>query len=252
MKAFYPLNRLSRRSLQPVLDVFFPRDCLQCGDPVDSESLLKSVCQACVRRIHEVGFMACQTCGYPIFGKTEIARECPHCQYLRPFFKKGLTTVVLRGPPRKLVHELKYHGNFLALSDMRVLFERSEPLRQFLKEGGVLVPVPLHSRRQRERGFNQSYELAKVLVKLAPETLQVGQPLKRIRDTETQTQFTRQQREKNLKNAFAIREPFLFDKNLNFILVDDVFTTGSTLNACAAVLSKAGCKNIAVVTFGHG
>ncbi|MCH8475811.1 MAG: ComF family protein [Opitutales bacterium] len=235
-----------------MLDVFFPRDCLQCGEPVDTGSPLKAVCAACFRRIHEVRSPACQTCGYPIYGKVEVSRECPHCQYLRPFFQKGLTTVVLRGAPRKLVHELKYHGNFLALSDMKALFRRSEPLREFLAEGGILVPVPLHPRRQRERGFNQSHELAKALAGLAPEVLRVEQPLKRVRDTDTQTQFTRQQREKNLKNAFAIHQPFLFDRKLRFILVDDVFTTGSTLNACAAVLSRAGCKNLAVVTFGHG
>lgn len=118
--------------------------------------------------------------------------------------------------------------------------------------GAILVPVPLHPRKQRERGYNQSLLLAESAVQVVEGQAIVEQLLCRVIDTRSQTLFDRSDRQSNLKNAFAMAPGAVITPGQHYLLIDDVFTTGSTLNACAAVLRRAGALNLDVVTFGHG
>ena len=121
-----------------------------------------------------------------------------------------------------------------------------------LARGAVLVPVPLHPRKARERGFNQSALLAAALAQAAGAGARVGELLRRAADTATQTAFDRKTRQANLKNAFALARGAALIAGQKYVLVDDVFTTGSTLNGCARTLRRAGALNLDVVTFAHG
>lgn len=181
----------------------------------------------------------------------EEGRVCPHCAELAPAFGTGCTAVLLRGPARSLLVEFKYHGGRHLLRDLEEIFRRSPGVLAHVR-GGVLVPVPLHPRKERERGYNQSELLAAALARAAGGGTRVGRVLRRTVDTPTQTAFDRRDRQANLKNAFALRRRPGLNPSLRHILVDDVFTTGSTLNGCARVLRRAGCLNLDVVTFGHG
>ena len=109
----------------------------------------------------------------------------------------------------------------------------------------ALVPVPLHHLRRRDRGFNQSRELAEGLAKR--RNLPVIDCLYRYRDTGSQTRLEREARWDNMANAFALKRGFDV-KALHLLLIDDVFTTGATANACARVLAKAGAGRLAVLT----
>jgi competence protein ComFC len=233
------------------LDLLFPRSCVQCEEPVEEESPFRFICEACARLLTIVRPPACRTCGFPFFGALAGERVCPHCQELEPLFGEARTAVLMKGPARTLVHELKYHGQVHLLRDMGTIFTSSEGLIGFVR-GGVLVPVPLHARKRRERGFNQSLLLAEKLQSLSGGESEVWDGLMRSRDTESQTHFDRKRRQRNLKNAFALRKKCPLNPALRFILVDDVFTTGSTLNACAAALRRGGARHIDVITFGHG
>lgn len=146
---------------------------------------------------------------------------------------------------------MKYKGQVHLLEDLSRIIFRAEGVVDFAR-GGVLVPVPLHPRKERERGFNQSLLMAERIAVLTKGEARVWDGLERVRDTESQTQFDRKRRQRNLKNAFALRKNCTFNPELRYILVDDVFTTGSTLNACAAALSRGGILQIDVITFGHG
>ena len=130
------------------------------------------------------------------------------------------------------------------------MIARSAHYRDFLIES-ILVPVPLHPTKERERGYNQSEVIAQFLAQQAMNC-EVENLLRRIEFTKTQTQLNREERHKNVKNAFAMASDAVVIPNRNYILVDDVFTTGSTLNACSVVLREAGAKRIKVVTLGHG
>jgi ComF family protein len=176
---------------------------------------------------------------------------CVKCEGLEPAFRQGRTAVLFKGPARSLVIELKYHRGLHVLADMAEIFRRSTQLIDQVR-GAILVPVPLHARKERERGFNQAALLAKALAFAAGKETRVERLLQRAVDTPTQTAFDRRTRMANLKNAFALVRTPAINPALHYILVDDVFTTGSTLNSCARALRRAGALRLDVVTFGHG
>lgn len=173
-----------------------------------------------------------------------------HCEHLVPFFGQGWSVALFRGPLRDLIYSLKYKDGRWALRDIRTLCEAAQGLAIYV-EGAVLVPVPLHPRKLRERGYNQSDLIVRELVELFPSCRR-DDVLRRAIDTVSQTQFDRKQRIRNLKNAFSLRQNRAIDPPQRYIIVDDVFTTGSTVNACAAALRRAGAKQVDVLTIGHG
>ena len=116
----------------------------------------------------------------------------------------------------------------------------------------ILVPIPLHPTKLRERGFNQSHAFAQVLQETLNANIQIENALIRIRFTRSQTTLSRELRKKNIRKAFALSPNIKLDFKKKYILVDDVFTTGSTANACAKVLKKAGIRSIELITLGHG
>jgi ComF family protein len=231
-------------------DVFFPPRCVHCRGLVEGRGY-RHLCARCARRLDFVRAPHCPICGFPFFGVVEEGRPCPHCVTLEPAFRTGCSAVLLRGPARSLVMEFKYHGGRYVLGDLEEVFRRS-PLVLAQVRGSVLVPVPLHPRKERERGYNQSALLAAALARAAGGGTRVEAVLRRTVDTPTQTAFDRRARQANLKNAFALGRRAGLNPSLRYTLVDDVFTTGSTLNGCARVLRRAGCLNLDVVTFGHG
>jgi competence protein ComFC len=231
-------------------DLLFPPSCVHCGGLVEGGGL-RHLCPRCERLIVLVRPPHCRRCGHPFSGEMQGGRECPHCAELEPAFGEGRTCILLKGPGRSLVHALKYHRALHVLEDMTALIRAVPEIAGHLR-GAVLVPVPLHPRKERERTYNQSRLLAECFAAVAGGATRVAEPLRRVIDTPTQTTLDRRTRQANLKNAFALRPGAAINAAEHYVLIDDVFTTGSTLNACAAVLRRAGCLNLDVVTFGHG
>jgi len=231
-------------------DVLFPPLCVHCRGVVE-EGAYRHLCPRCARLLDFVRPPHCPTCGHPFYGADETGPACVHCAALAPAFRSGCTAVLFRGPARALVLELKYHGGRHVLADIEAIFRRS-PSVLARARGAVLVPVPLHPRKQRERGYNQSVLLAAALARAVGGKARVEKILRRVVDTPSQTAFDRRSRRENLKNAFALDRPAGLNPSLHYLLVDDVFTTGSTLNSCARVLRQAGCLKLDVATFGHG
>lgn len=232
-------------------DVVFPPICVSCRKLVPGEAEFRHLCRRCSDQLDYVAAPHCSTCGHPFYGVVEGERMCPHCEGLAPAFREGRTAVVLKGPARALIHELKYHSGLHVLADIEQVFRRVPQLIE-LARGATLVPVPLHSRKQRERGFNQSELIAQALARAADGRAVVRRMLRRTVDTVSQTRHDRRTRRANLKNAFALASGGVISPDHHYILVDDVFTTGSTLNSCAQTIRRAGGLNLDVITFGHG
>jgi ComF family protein len=231
-------------------DVVFPRSCVHCGG-LPEGGRLRHLCPACEKLLFIVEAPHCSTCGHPYFGETEVNRLCPHCELLEPEFGEGKTAILLQGPGRSLVHALKYHHGLHVLEDIEVVMATAPGYAAYLRDA-VLVPVPLHPRKLRERRYNQSQLLAETCARVGGGGSRVEELLRRAVDTESQTHYDRATRQKNLKNAFALAPGAAITPGQRYLIVDDVFTTGSTLNACAAVLRRAGALRLDVVTFGHG
>jgi ComF family protein len=249
----------ARALLRGLGDVIFPPSCVHCQAMVEPEHDelaagapgFRHLCARCVAQLEMVRAPHCSTCGHPFYGVVEGERMCVKCEGLDPAFHHGRTAVLFKGPARSLVIELKYHRALHVLADMTEIFRRARELMEHVR-GATLVPVPLHARKARERGYNQAILLAEALAAAAGGATRVQSLLQRVLDTQTQTAFDRRTRMANLKNAFALAPRASLNPALHYILVDDVFTTGSTLNSCARALRRAGALNLDVVTFGHG
>jgi ComF family protein len=232
-------------------DTVFPPVCVHCRGLVETEGRFRHLCTRCAAQLEVVEPPFCEACGHPFYGMVLGERTCPHCEGLQPEFRAGRTAVLFKGPARALVIELKYHRGLYVLRDLETIFRAAPHVLSHVR-GGVLVPVPLHPRKLRERGFNQTALLAEALARAAAGGTGVAHLLRRVADTQSQTAFDRRTRLTNLKNAFALVAGASITPAQHYILIDDVFTTGSTLNSCAHALRREGCLNLDVVTFGHG
>jgi ComF family protein len=238
----------------------FPSDCRFCGAPLVNISRLP-VCKACLSEIHVIEGGVCSVCGERLLtpfalgqgtgdgtDKTEEAR-CGLCRKLAPPFVKAVAYGSYDGSLRELIHLLKYEQVRPAAVVLgRLLAEAVSGLELFGIERPVVVPVPLHARKLRQRGFNQSELIAQEFIKLASGkmTLQCG-VLQRRRETKSQIGLTRHQRRENIRGAFIIARPQeIIGREV--LLVDDVFTTGTTVSECSRVLLRAGAAKVFVAT----
>ena len=235
---------------QALLEILMPGDCPGCGEPVEGGPF-RRVCGLCAGSIDWIRRPFCDLCGLPSLGAEMVARHCPHCRDLQPSFGKGRALFLSTGVARSFIHDVKYHGDRTLLGDLPLLIPSNPDFSNHL-EDAVLVPVPLHRRRLRQRGYNQSVWIADALSACFDIRLKVEPILVRTRNTRTQTRLSREARMANVKNAFALKPRTRLDKSKRYVVVDDVFTTGSTLDACAGVLLEAGLEEVDVAALGHG
>jgi ComF family protein len=218
----------------------YPPTCIECEGLIESSAYDTSA--PCSHKMFLCG-LHCTTCGYPFFGEMAENRECPTAGLSR-FSAKANATPFQAGPS---VHCVNMNASFL--DDVVTLVRANSHFLEFLA-GARLVPVPLHPLKKRERTYNQAELLAGCFAEAAGAT--VVPMLVRVVATSTQTRLDREQRRENLKNAFALAEGAPVIPTARHVLVDDVFTTGATLNACAVALRRAGVTSVDVATLGHG
>jgi ComF family protein len=197
----------------------------------------------------------CSICGERLLSPyaflAEAEARCGLCRRLEPPFVKAVAYGSYEGGLRELIHILKY-GQVRPAANVlgRMLSEVIAGLRRGFGPGTVLVvPVPLHVRRLRQRGFNHSELVARAALKQGPAERLVlhTKILERLSDTQSQTGLTRHQRRENIRGAFFVVKPEGLSGR-EILLVDDVFTTGTTVSECARVLLRAGASKVWVAT----
>jgi ComF family protein len=175
-----------------------------------------------------------------------LGGPCGRCRRGLTPYEAGASLGPFEGGLRTLVHELKYRGRRRVAARLAELFVGDDAVRSLLTPGAVLVPVPLHPLRRRERGFNQSELLACELARRSG--LAVAETaLVRRKDTAPQTGLSAADRRRNVAGAFAVRRRAAV-AGRRVVLVDDVFTTGATALACARALHDAGAGAVRVLT----
>ena len=240
------MSALTARLLDPLQSLFFPSHCAGCGCAVSEGANLCVPCNAGIERIRPP---RCEVCSQPYSGDVPVF-TCPNCQGEAFHFEYAISMVLSRGIVREMVHRLKY-GKELWLGRVFAewMCEGFEDIRLRDWKPDALVPVPLHPRRLREREFNQAEILSHEVSRLCG--IPVLLPLTRHRYTTTQTRLDRRGRRQNLRDAFIpVKNRDV--TNLNLLLVDDVLTTGSTLDACAAVLLESGAASVRALTAARG
>jgi competence protein ComFC len=215
---------------EKVVDFFFPRRCVGCGKSGDF------LCAGCSQKLPRLLRPFCQKCGKP----ESSGSLCPTCWGQETAIDGIRSVCRFEGIIRQAIHELKYR-NLKAISGclaaLMATYLRDSPV-----QGEVLVPVPLHLRRLRERGYNQSSLLAMELGKLIVLPV-IDDGLYRLRDSLPQAKTTTvEERRRNVINAFACRDEILSGRSV--ILIDDVCTSGATLEACAKAVKHAGAVSV--------
>lgn len=221
-----PLNAAKSR----LIDLLFPPRCVGCG----KEGAF--ICAACVGALPRLSPPLCPSCGRPII-QDEL---CSFCRRWKLDIDGIRSAFAFQGVLRQAVHQFKYGGfKALALPLARLLAEYlgSKPL-----PADVLVPVPLHPRRLRERGYNQSGLLARELCRLTGLPVEEDELL-RLRNSRAQVGARdSDERRSNVLGAFGYRSEKLRGRRV--LLIDDVCTTGATLNSCAVALKKGGAVSV--------
>jgi competence protein ComFC len=233
--------------LDTVLELFYPSNCVGCGEPQDLGTLL---CDQCRKSSTRIQAPFCRCCSRPFEGVIAGEFSCPNCEDRAPAFACAVSNYQAKGILRDLIHRFKYGREFYLRGLLaEYLTEAMQDVRIQADPVDGLVPVPLHPTRLRERGFNQADALAEVLSKRT--RLPVLRCIQRRRYTSTQTQFDRVERMQNLRNAFVLRKSSDV-RGKNLVLLDDVLTTGSTLHECALVLRAAGAESVRAITVARG
>ncbi len=233
---------------------FFPSDCRLCHTPLVNISRLP-VCLPCLAEIHAITGGVCSICGERVFSPhaPDVAEiRCELCRRLEPPFVKAAAYGSYEGGLRELIHLLKYEQVRPAAVVLgRMLAEAVSGLGPgWTQNPVVVVPVPLHTRKLRQRGFNQSELIAHHALKLGAGSGRLvlrSRILERRRETQSQIGLTRHQRRENLRGSFAVARPEEI-AGREILLVDDVFTTGTTVSECARVLRRAGASKVFVAT----
>lgn len=227
------------------LDILFPPLCHVCRAHVPGNEEIH-ICPACREKIAPIASPLCPVCGVPFATENGIDHPCGPCLAHRPPFARARSATVFHGTVQELVHRFKYGGKMHLARPLGLLTARA--LAGFAREAvpDCIVPVPLHNRRLRERGFNQSQLLGRMLAKRWSIPLSVNN-LRRIRWTEPQVGLSSSERERNVRGAFAIADPSRI-REKRVLLVDDVYTTGSTVAECARTLARAGAAEVFVIT----
>jgi competence protein ComFC len=236
-----------------LLDWVYPPSCGICETPLSQG---RALCKPCREDLPRLAHPYCSICGEHFDGVVEPGFKCPNCHERKLNFDFARPALAHDPRAMSLIHDLKYRRHLHLAAELGGLAAEAfddERLERAVRLQWPLIPVPLHPGRLRSRLFNQADEVAQVVGRI--RGLQVLPALKRTRRTETQTRLTRHQRLANLRGAFAFTrsgQRFAEKKPAGAILIDDVFTTGATVDECARVLRRGGVQKVIVVTVMRG
>ena len=225
------------------LDFLFPSQCLIC-----EKNLIyaQEICKSCLSGMDYISPPICLKCGVPFHSETEKDHLCGSCLTSSVYFTTARAVGHYDGMLQEAIHQFKYKGKTLLAKPLGALMGNHNPDAIDFESYDLLVPVPLHLRRLRERGFNQALSLAKCLGEKYRIPIDC-MGLKRTRWTEPQINLTRKERQRNVQGVFSIHDKDRF-RSRNILLIDDVYTSGSTVNECAKVLMNAGTARVDVFT----
>jgi ComF family protein len=233
--------RTLRNLADAALAVLLAPVCAACSRGLDQPTC-GPICRQCWAAILPITPPVCHTCGDPMRSwrvTRADASRCPRCRRHPGRVARGRSIGGYDGSLRAIVHALKYDGRRSVARPLAALMARHG--RDLLEGTHVVVPVPLHRSRQRVRGFNQAAEIAR---HLGPPVVDA---LRRVRATPSQTDLPARARRRNVHGAFAVRRGGRVDGAI-VLLVDDVSTTGATLDACAGALLEAGAREVRALT----
>jgi len=226
-------------------DILFPPQCIICGGS-PKKGGETPFCSECFSKIAFIQPPLCACCGLPFTGAGSMNHLCGDCIFRKPFFSTARALGIYDTILLDTIHLFKYSGRILIGERIGAVMAEHRYDSLNISDFSLIIPVPLHPKKLKERGFNQSLVLGRELAKKFSLPLDFG-TLKRRIDTKPQVNLGRSERIKNVKGAFMVKEKSRI-KGEKVLLVDDVYTTGSTVNECARLLREAKATDVAVLT----
>ena len=232
------MKKFLNKTLETLIELVYPNQCIVCRQVIEFKTN-KWRCPSCIGEMKPISGKTCDICGVPI----SVDGICSNCSYRKPYYKKAYCAYEYKGSVKEAIHNIKFRDrpqNIRYFADK--VFEYA--VQNGFEGADIITFVPMHPQKQRERGYNQSAILAKYLAKY--KTGRYEKLLKKIKNTPNQHDLKREERLKNLKDSFVVADENKV-KGKKILLVDDIYTTGATVNECAKVLMKAGAKSVEVV-----
>lgn len=230
------LNQVLSFMLTSLLNIILPNTCHLCLAPTGNTL---SLCHTCKNRIITPK-NPCQRCARPLPHHAMPFALCGQCLYQQPHFDNTIALSLYHSPIKEMIIDLKFNGKHLNAKLLSYLFcNKLKQYNQF-HIPNALISVPLHYKRLQQRGYNQSYQLARHIAKSLNIPL-LPNVIKRSKNTLPQTQLSLVQRKKNVQNAFTCHRLTPYP---HIAIVDDVMTTGNTLNSMSHLLKKSGVSTI--------
>ncbi len=229
------------------LQIVYPPRCLACGEALFG-SAPAPLCAPCAARLQLLDDRACRFCNAPAGTYAALGADCERCRRRGLAFTRAAAVAVYAPPVREVIHAFKFKGLTAAAESLAAMMAERCRAAHFPSQIDAVVPVPLHRRRLRERGYNQAEMLARGVARRlqAPLRLDI---LVRLRYTPAQARLPHIQRLTNPGGAFAATASL---SGATVLLVDDVMTTGATLSDCARALRAAGARRAYALVFARG
>ena len=217
--------------------IFYPFQCPFCQEILPGGQ--RRICASCQKKIKRIIEPRCKKCGRPI--RLEEQEFCYDCRRKKHSYEEGIAVYVYEGRVRRAVHQMKFQNRRVYAEIFGAVMAEEVRKKIELWDIKAVVPVPMYKKKQRERGYNQ----AELLARKVSDVLHIEMKsdlVVRVRDTKPQKELEKKDRENNLKKAFSVKQNEVKLKNI--LLVDDIYTTGSTIDALADTLKKHGVEKI--------
>lgn len=230
------------------LNFIYPRNiyCILCNIPIDRDEKY-SICHDCKMKLEFIRGRVCKQCGRSL-DPLYIMDRCDECLDNPCFYKRAISCLEYDDLSKKIIFDLKYHKKrYISYHIAEIIYDR-------LKESDIyfdiIIPVPLYGDKERERTFNQASIIGKYIGRMVEVDVD-DKTLIRARNTTSQNKLTKEERRENLDGAFdVINKNNIINKNI--LLIDDIFTTGATINECSRILLENRARNVYAATFATG
>lgn len=220
--------------------ILYPASCILCKTPLLLDEL--HLCVLCRRKIQPLRSPLCLKCAHPL-PPYDAYKTCSACRSDRPRYDRGFALVEYDEPNKAIFHQIKFEKKPWLFEIYQQLLLQSLDRPSF-REYEMIIPVPLDGSRKRKRGFNQAQLIAEMIQSIhSDRSLPIRNLIKKVKKTTPQSQLHRNHRLTNLKGVFALKESHLVEGK-KILLVDDIATTGSTLNECAHLLKENGAEQV--------
>jgi len=231
-----------------LLDLIYPPRCIFCEDiiPIEEE---RAICKNCKNIISFVKGKVCQKCGKLL--EDDMSKDvCIDCIKNTQYYDKGLALFVYEGLVRDMIYRFKYGGHKEYAKYLGEFLSEKIRKERLEEKIDLIIPIPIHSNRRKKRGYNQCEELAKVISKKLNIPMNAS-VLIRKKETKPQSGLSFTQRKNNMKDAFELKNTFdIYHKNI--LLIDDIYTTGATINSCSKLLKKKNANEVYFLTLSIG